>query len=316
MNAEHCAITMDLGGTTIKLGLVQAGRLLASSQLAAHSAQGLAGRLPYIRQAVDALLAEQAMSRQQLTGVGVAIPGIVDSVQKKVLSIDKKYADAPELDLPAWAREAWGLPIILENDARAALVGEWQYGAARGLDDVVLMTLGTGVGSSAIIEGRLLRGRHFQAGCLGGHFTINVQGAACNCGNIGCVEAESSSWSLGEKVRSHAEYHCSQLRVEPQIDFATLFRCAEKGDALARQLRDQCLDVWAAGAINLIHAYDPEVLLLGGGIMGSGAYIVPYLQAKIDAFAWTPWGRVEVRPASSFASAALLGAAYLVNHQN
>ena len=74
--------------------------------------------------------------------------------------------------------------------------------------------------------------------------------------------------------------------------------------------------MWAACAVNLIHAYDPEVLLLSGGIMGSGAYIVPYLQAKIDALAWTPWGRVEVRPAASLDHAALLGAGYLVTHPN
>jgi glucokinase len=308
MNMEHCAITLDLGGTTIKLGLVQDGRLLAATQLEAHSGQGLAGRLPAVQQAIGLLMKEQQLTAGQLVGVGVSIPGIVDSVQKKVLSIDKKYADAPDLDFSAWARETWGLPIVLE--------GEWQYGAARGLADVALMTLGTGVGTSAVIEGKLLRGKHFQAGCLGGHFTINVHGAACNCGNIGCVEVESSTWSIGEKVKANPLYARSQLQAEPKVDFAALFRCAEQGDALARQLRDQCLDVWTACAVNLIHAYDPEVLLLSGGIMGSGAYIVPYLQAKIDALAWTPWGRVEVRPASSLDHAALLGAGYLVTHPN
>ncbi|MBA9077286.1 MULTISPECIES: ROK family protein [Rufibacter] len=316
MMKEPIAIAMDLGGTKIKLGLVQGGKVLAMTQMDAYSDQGLRGRLPYIRLTIDSLLEENKLAAPQLGGVGVSIPGIVDSVQKRVLSIDKKFGDAPEIDFTAWAREAWGLPIILENDARAALVGEWQYGNGKGVNNVVLMTLGTGVGTSAVIEGKLLRGKHFQAGILGGHFTINVAGRLCNCGNVGCVEVEAASWSIEDKVKAHPNYTKSLLRVEPKIDFAALFRWAEEKDALAQQLRDESLDVWAACAINLIHAYDPEVLLVGGGIMASGAYIIPYLQEKINQLAWTPWGKVEVKPASSFNSAALLGAGYLVLHQN
>ncbi|RNI22678.1 ROK family protein [Rufibacter latericius] len=313
---ERIAIAMDLGGTKIKLGLVQDGKVLGMTQIDAYSDQGLRGRLPFVKLTIDKLLEEKNISTDQLSGVGVSIPGIVDSVQRKVLSIDKKYGDAPEIDFPAWAQQAWDLPIILENDARSALVGEWQYGHGKGVDNVVLMTLGTGVGTSAVIEGKVLRGKHFQAGCLGGHFTVNLSGGVCNCGNIGCVESESSSWSLEEKVKAQPMYSKSLLRVEPKIDFSVLFQWAEKKDHLAIQMRDQCLDVWSACAINLIHAYDPEVLLLGGGIMGSGAYIIPYLQSKINELAWTPWGKVEVRAASSFDSAALLGVGYLVFHQN
>ncbi|MBC3541061.1 ROK family protein [Rufibacter sp. H-1] len=313
---EPITIAMDLGGTKIKLGLVQGGNILAQAQMDAYSDQGLRGRLPYIKQAIDELLDVERINVVDIAGLGISIPGIVDSRKKKVLSIDKKYGDAPGIDFTSWARASWGLPLILENDARAALVGEWQYGNGQGMENVVLMTLGTGVGTSAVIEGKVLRGSHYQAGILGGHFTVNVFGGRCNCGNMGCVEVESSSWSLEEKVKAQPLYAESKLKGEPKIDFAALFHWAEQKDPLALQMRDECLDVWAACAINLIHAYDPEVLLVGGGIMGSGAYILPYLQEKIHQLAWTPWGKVEVRAASSFDSAALLGAGYLVLHQN
>ena len=89
------------------------------------------------------------------------------------------------------------LPVFVVNDANAALAGEWAYGAARGCRDVGMLTLGTGIGSSVILDGVPLRGRHGSAGNLGGHFVANVGGAACTCGGLGCAEAEASGWALG-----------------------------------------------------------------------------------------------------------------------
>jgi glucokinase len=127
----------------------------------------------------------------------------VDSVNKKVLTINDKYGDVISLDLEKWAFEHFGVPLEIENDTRAALLGEWKFGNGRGYNDVVLMTLGTGIGTSAVIEGKILRGRHFQAGILGGHFIVNPKGKLCNCGNVGCAEAEASTWNLEEIVAEH-----------------------------------------------------------------------------------------------------------------
>jgi glucokinase len=200
----------------------------------------------------------------------------------------------------------------MDNDARCALIGEWQYGKGKGYDDVVLMTIGTGVGSSAVIEGRVLRGKHFQAGCLGGHFTINIHGATCNCGNIGCVETEASTWNIENIARQNADWLRSSLSREKQIDFECIFRLANDGDALAKEIRNQCVEIWGAAAVNLIHAYDPEILVIGGGVMASADFIIPYIQQKTDAHAWTPWGKVKIAAAENINAAALLGAAWLV----
>jgi glucokinase len=309
------ALAIDLGGTKIKIGLVQAHEVIGTTSIDALSANGLKERLPHIKNAITELLTEHKISLSDLAGLGMAVPGIVDSKQKRILSIDKKFGDAPEIDFEGWCKEALVLKLSMENDARSALIGEWKFGKARDYENVVLMTLGTGVGSSAVIEGKLLRGKHFTAGILGGHFIINYKGSQCNCGNKGCVETESSTWCIAAKTRNSNGFSESKLSKEATIDFESIFRCAEQGDELAKQMKEESLNVWSACAINLIHAYDPEIILLTGGIMASSDYIIPYIQQQTDAHAWTPWGNVKIEAASFPATAALLGAGYLVTNE-
>ncbi|MFD1144567.1 ROK family protein [Larkinella insperata] len=308
---QKAIIAIDLGGTRIKLGLVRAGTVLLTGQLDSQSGYGLQSRLPQIQATVNDMLAKADLSVPDLAGLGVAVPGIVDPVQQRVLSINAKYSDAPQLDLPKWARETWGVPLSLENDTRAALLGEWQYGSGRGYDNIVLMMLGTGIGTSAVIEGRLLRGKHFQAGILGGHFVQNPQGNRCNCGAVGCAEAEASTWSLNQRAVTHPHYTQSLLCHYNTVDFGAIFCCAEKGDALATILRNESIAVWATCAYNLVQAYDPEVLILGGGVMASRDAIIPPIQHRLNQNAWATWGNVAVVPSLLKDSAALLGAAHL-----
>lgn len=310
--SRNVAMVMDLGGTKIKLGLVENSMLLSVAHIDSHSQNGLAERLPVIKELMDALLQQHHVELKDIAGAGIAIPGIVDSKQKKILSIDNKFNDAPSLDLSAWINECWQTTLQLENDARAALIGEWQCGKGKGYNDVVLMTIGTGVGSSAVIEGKVLTGKHFQAGCLGGHFTINLHGEKCNCGNYGCVEIEGSTWNIERKAKTNENYESSSLSGESKIDFESVFRLADEGDSLSINLRDQCVNVWSACAVNLIHAYDPEVLIIGGGVMASADFIIPYIQQKVNENAWTPWGNVQIVAAENINTAALMGAGYLV----
>ena len=308
----NTAIVMDIGGTKIKLGLVQHNKIITTTSIDAHSSNGLKEKLPAIETLVNNMLQQHNIHTNEIVGVGISMPGIIDSKQKKVLSIDNKFNDVVEMNLSEWISNTWNTNLAIENDARCALIGEWQFGKGKGHDNVVLMTIGTGVGSSAVIEGKVLRGKHFQAGCLGGHFTININGAICNCGNIGCVETEASTWNIERIAKQHELYNSSTLSTQNKIDFENIFNAAENGDTLAKILREQCVDVWSAAAVNLIHAYDPEVLIIGGGVMASADYIIPYIQNKTDKHAWTPWGKVKIEAAENINAAALLGAAWLV----
>lgn len=306
------ALSLDMGGTHIGCAVVRDQQILASSFLETESAKGLAPILPQIAQALRRLLDEAGESPSRCEGLAVGFPGIIDARTNSILSTLKKYEDAKELDLAAWSREALGLPMRMENDARMALLGEHYAGSAQGVSDVVMMTLGTGIGGAVIIHGRLLRGAHAQAGCLGGHLPVDYRGRSCTCGNIGCAEAEASGWALPSIIREHPEFAASLLSRAPELNFRALFDAADQGDHTALEVRQRCLQVWSANAVALIHAYDPEVVVMGGGVMQRADVILPFVQSHVNQHAWAAWGKPEVRAAKLGPRAALLGAVPLL----
>jgi glucokinase len=303
------AIGVDMGGTKIKLGLVQEGNVIAQTSLAASSHISLATRLDEVGDRVDALLREH---NAEPIGIGIAFPGIIDNINNKVLSKYVKYPDAQGVDFSRWALGRWNIPAAVENDAKAALIGEWQFGSGRGSNDLVLITLGTGVGSAVLIGGKVLSGRNFIAGNLGGHMTINVHGSTCNCGNIGCLETEGSTWALAEEVKNAPDFVASSLSKESEIDFKNLFKHAQEGDALAKQVRDKCLKTWSLGIINLIHAFDPEKIVIGGGIMESQHIILPHIHHMITNHSWVKHNPPELVAATHPQHAGLLGMYHLL----
>jgi len=305
-------IAIDLGGTIIKIGLLKNGKLFDRKEIPAQSASGLKSQLPELEIVIDQILLSNQVLKEAVLGIGFSFAGLVDSFKNRILSTNQKYDDGPETDLVGWAREKWNWPLFAMNDARMALLGEWQHGAGQGCSDLVTITLGTGIGSAVLIGGELIIGKHFQAGNLGGHFVINYNGSVCTCGNIGCVEAEASTWRLPSLLKEHPGFSESTMKNETILDFKALFYHAENHDHVAKEVLEHCLSIWAAGIITIIHAFDPEMIILSGGIMKSSAIILPALQKKVDCLAWTPWGKVKLVEAKFPDSAALAGADYLV----
>jgi glucokinase len=189
-----------------------------------------------------------------------------------------------------------------------ALLGERYAGAGAGSNDSVMMTLGTGIGTAVIMDGKLVRGKHFQAGCLGGHFTVDLDGRLCSCGARGCFEAEASTYALTGVCKNWPGFEASPLAREGMVDFAKLFHYADACDPVALQVRARCLRIWSACALSLVHAYDPELLILGGGVMSSSFPILSAIREHLSTYAWTPWGKVQCRPAALGRDAALFGA--------
>ena|SRR5436190_4883839 len=308
------SIRIDLGGTRIKSGLLKNNILLEKKIIDAESNKGLQSNLPKLETAIDDLLKKYEVKPGMLQGIGLAFPGIVNPISKKIISTNKKYDDGPQLNLEEWTSQKWNAAFYIENDARMAAVGEWIFGAGRGSNDIVAVTIGTGIGSSAIIEGHLLRGKHFQAGCLGGHFTVQYNGNKCTCGNIGCVEAQASTWNISRMIKADPDFLKSSLAIETHLDFYALFKASQENDELATRIKIECMDIWSAGIINLIHAYDPEVVVLGGGILNSKEEIIPYIQERVARYAWCPWGNVQIKASELMEDAPILGVAYCLSH--
>jgi glucokinase len=296
----------------IKAGLIRDGKIVGFKSFKGFNStsKGISPNLPLVENAVNSLLDEAGVSASQLLGTGLAFPGIVDPVKRVVISTNKKYDDARETDFPAWADRNWGAPFCMDNDARAAALGEWQYGAGRGHENMVMVTIGTGIGTGVVLDGKPLYGKHFQAGSLGGHFVVDYRGRQCSCGNRGCVEALSSSSFLAEMIRDDETLSGECRKQADMYDFSRLFALWRDGNTDAVAICNRCMDVWAAGIVNYIHAYDPEIVILGGGVMQSGDVILPGLQRRVDALAWCPSGKVRLVASELGDSAAILGTSY------
>ncbi|WZL77401.1 ROK family protein [Eubacteriales bacterium mix99] len=295
------SVSIDLGGTTIKLAVVKDGSVLTQSHIPALSGEGLKERLPDLEKRI-----REMVDLRTIDGMGIAFPGIVDPTGKRILSVNGKYTDAMKMDLDAWCQKTFGLEMILENDANAALAGELSYGAGRGYGDAVIMILGTGVGTAAAMGGHLLRSKHHQAGCLGGHIAVEVDGRPCTCGSRGCLEANASTWALPLLAREDPGFAESGLSRESTIDYLALETWYKRGDPLAIRLFNHSVKCWSTGIINLIHAYDPELVILSGGVIKFKELYEPIVR-RVRKYAWTPWGEPEFRIAKDPEQSVVLG---------
>ena len=307
-------IAIDLGGTITKIGLFEDGKLIDHIKMNSRPDLNMATSLPRIEKSINLLMDSNKVDH--LSGIGIAFPGLVNNKENTIISTNAKYDDGVNLNLEEWARSHWNAPFYIDNDARLATIGEWQYGSGKGYDSLVMMTIGTGIGSGVIMNGKIMYGKHFQAGSLGGHFVIDYKGRLCSCGNKGCVEALSSSAFLRQIIKDHDALSPLFKSQSQNYNFKTIFQLAEQGNKDAQIVRDECIEIWGAAVINYIHAYDPEIVILGGGVMNSYNIIVPHIEKRVAEYAWTPSEKVTVATSSLGSCAALYGLEYCLKKKD
>lgn len=303
-------LCIDFGGTEIKLGILDGPRILATTT---RPNAGTDADLDRVREALDELTL--SAGRSDFSAVGIALPGVVDREGGTLVAAHDKYDYAHGRDLREWALQAFGVPAVVENDARAALVGEATYGVAAGARDAVLVTLGTGIGTAALIDGQLLRGVHDHAGILGGHVTVDLDGPLCNCGNVGCAEAVASTWALQRDVASDPHLAASPLGERAARGPIGLRDLVETRDTPeVRPLFDRYLRAWGAAIVTLCHAYDPDIVVVSGGVMRSADVILPSLEEYVDAHLWSSSHRPAFATPSAPEFSVLLGLSALAGH--
>lgn len=306
--AGWLGIAIDIGGAHATCALVDDREVRRKATTTVREAR-LKPTLDVLEEMARRLLDEEQAVASDCAGVSLAFCAIVDDDRGCVLAtLDEKFEDALDCDLPAWSERTFGLPLRIENDARLALLGEWWCGAAKGFDDVVMVTLGTGIGGAAMIGGRPLASRHRQAGVIGGHLPVTLTGRRCLCGGHGCAEAEASTWALPEICAEQPGFATSSLASESEIDFRTLFEHYDAGDGVAAAVLDHCCQVWGTLAVTLVHTYDPELLVFGGAVMTRGDDILPRIRALVEGRAWTPGRTVRIARAALADDAPLYGA--------
>lgn len=304
-------IGIDFGGTAIKLAVMEDGRIVNQTSIPAFARNGLKARLADTKQAVLKIAGDQGL--KGVSCVGISMPGIVDPVRKRPVGLIGKYEDSLEMDLESWCREAFGLPMVMEMDSKLALLGELHYGCARGFQDAAMLILGTGVGTAVAYQGTVLKSRHYTAGALSSHIIIDINGPDCICSNRGCLESMASGWALERLVKQDPGYEKSGLSGEETLDFRVLQKWYKRQDPAAVRVVRHCVKAWRTGILNLIHAYDPEAVVLSGGIMNfEGLYEM--LSEGIQDDIWDCCGSVEIRKAKDPENSVLYGLHYLCGH--
>ncbi|MFZ9933560.1 MAG: ROK family protein [Chthoniobacterales bacterium] len=302
---------IDLGGTRTKFGLVDRGTVVASASCEAASRGSIRTHLDEVAGRLEKLLAARGLSFDGCGGIGISSTGIVDSARARVLTTNGKYDDAVGFDFAAWGRERAGLEVRIENDARAALIGEWRYGAGRGRDDLFMVTLGTGIGTAAIMAGRPLIGPGFAGGNLGGHIIVRSGGRPCTCGAHGCLETEASGWVLPMLIAEHPQLASSPLQSHAKPGFKEVMEYAETGDACARGILDHCLRIWGEAIVSFVHLLGPARVIVGGGLMNNPAPLLASFRETLRENGWGALKEVEIVAAENPDNAGIIGAAAL-----
>ena len=311
---SEMAIGVDIGGSHVECGIVCDDRAIVSETIKVKNAS-FHDVLPAIEALIRSLLAKATVEAYVVSGIAVGICAVVDR-EGSIVATNGKYDDGVGFNFGRWSEESFGLRCVAENDTRLALLGEHHAGAAKGFDDVVLVTLGTGIGGAVLLGGKLLRSGGGRAGGLAGHLGVDWQGRMCSCGNRGCAEAEASTASLDAICREWDGFAASALsRTVDAIDYRRLYEAVDGGDRVAREVLDRCIGVWSALTVSLIHAYDPRVIVFGGGVMHRHETILPRVRDFVSRHAWLGKDVVAIVPAALGPVAALLGALPLLRGQ-
>ncbi|MCI4360565.1 MAG: ROK family protein [Thermoplasmata archaeon] len=305
-------IGIDIGATKVRAALVD-----AAGQVVHGSAPRLLARRtpPHVVDVVaDVVATELGATDRPVPAIGVAVAAQVDAKRGRVLyAPNLEWANVPIGR--ALARRT-GRIVVLENDVRAAVYGEWSVGAARGVGQVVMIWCGTGLGGGLVVDGRLLRGARGAAGELG-HLTIVSGGRRCHCPNRGCLEAYVGGWGIGERARDAVRTNSAAGRRltaragrRADITAETVFAAAAEGDPLSRRLVQETETYLAAGAVTIVNATNPSLVLLGGTILDAWRGLPGRLERELRRRCQPPAaGSVRVRRTGLGAWSPIVGAA-------
>lgn len=308
---------VDIGGTKILVGLIdQSGELLASLRMSTHAEQGAEDVIARTVTALHELLREMDTPEVALEAVGCSIPGPLDSNSGVVyFSPNLGWRDVPFVEM---MQRLLNVPIVIDDDAHCAALGEARMGAARGMDIAIYVTISTGVGAGIIIGGNIYRGAHGLAGEIG-HITIEAAGPQCSCGNFGCFEALASGTAIAvfakqavmhgdDTVLSKYNDELSKLSAEHVVN------AAEAGDAVALRIIETAGTYAGIGLAAVASAFDPQVIIVGGGVMSSGGIMLQRARKVFLERTISPVGTlVPIVPAALGEKSSLWGAAALVS---
>ncbi len=314
---KKVAIGVDIGGTSVKLGLVSAsGKVLARDSFSTKAAGGRKAFLHLLTTRIAALGHEAKKRHLKVAGVGIGAPGPID-VARGFVYFFPNIPGWRNTPLRALLERKLGLPVSVDNDANVMALAEFRFGAGRGAKNIIALTLGTGVGGGLVIGGELYHGPNYSAAEIG-HLVVNENGPRCACGSRGCIETYvGNGYFVREIKRRLGKGEKSILRkwsVGQGRELTPLLvaQAASRGDALSKKMWKETGEHLGTALAGLVNVLNPERIILGGGIAQSGLLFGP-VKATLGRKAFPIAARsVKVVPAKLGVDAGLVGAASLI----
>jgi len=315
---QKLILGVDLGGTKIATALATAqGEILARGRRPTPAQAGPDAVIKSICATIDKTLSAKRVEPSQLLGIGIAAAGIIDSDKGKVIS-SPNLPGWHEVPLRDAVEQRFGIPVYLGNDATLAALGEWCFGLKKGIANLIYITVSTGIGGGIIADGKLYTGVCGVAGEIG-HMTIDVKGPKCNCGNIGCWETLASGTALAREAVKQITEGAKTSIIElvngdiSKIDAKVVDLAAKQGDELAKELISRLGYYLGVGLVNLVNIFNPELILIGGGVAKTGDLLLQRAIKVVKERAFsTPANAVKIKPALLGDDSGILGAVAFV----
>ncbi len=315
-------IGVDVGGMSVKIGIVdENGNIIAKTTI--KTIRGVENQINFVTQIaneINLLIENNGITKNQILGVGVGCPGTVDSTTGIVVFADNiKWV---QLEVDEIIERVTGLKCLVGNDADCATLGETLYGSAKNDTDVVMLTLGTGVGGGLVLNGKLYQGYKGMVAELG-HTTLKFKGKKCNCGRRGCFEQYASVTALIEltknymlKDKSSSMWECCNNDLN-NVDGKTAFSQSKKGDKTALKVVNKYVEYLAEGILNYCNIFRPQSIVLGGAISNEGDYLINLIKKIINKVEKQSYGypqtpKVEIKVATLKNDAGIIGSASLI----
>jgi glucokinase len=309
---EELFIGIDLGGTKIGTALVDAkGKILARDLRKTQAAEGLQAVVDRMVDAASRVMIQAGVATSQVTAIGIGAPGPID-VKAGLVTSPPNLPGWRNVPLKKLVEEVLGIPAFLENDANAAVLGEHLFGAGRGAENMIYVTASTGVGGGFIVEGQIYDGATGAAGEIG-HMTVLPRGPHCGCGNRGCLEALASGTAIARegKERVVPTLITELAEGDPERVSARLVaQAAEEGDIEAQEIIDDAMTYLGVGMASLVNLFNPELIVIGGGLTNMGEGLFGPVRRIIDRRAFrTSAEAVKVVPSQLGDDVGTVGAA-------
>jgi glucokinase len=312
---EDLFLGIDLGGTKIIAGLAdREGRIFARQHRETQASEGPTAVLHRLTGAATQLLTAENVDRGQVAAIGVAAPGPIDA-RSGVVTAPPNLPGWIDVPLGQLIQNELGLPTFLENDGNAAALAEHRFGAGRGADHMIYVTASTGIGGGLILNGCLYSGATGAAAEVG-HMTILPQGPLCGCGNRGCLEALASGTAIAREARERVARGAPTVITElaegslDRITAKLVAQAANQGDVEAEAILNEAMTYLGLGMANLVNLFNPQLIVIGGGLTKMGERLFGPVRRIIDLRAFpTSAAAVEVSRARLGDDVGLLGAA-------